>query len=160
MKNNLAPIFFLIVSLLSGCGNGAEGRRYQNLEEFRASTDSSWIYSIDGIPRDASDIEVRSDIESGLGILSYRTHERSFAIEHFGMNRLDPHLRADVVGGGVFDAKEMEEIYFFCYKNHSALGDEKGAKLVGEIVFVSDSGDSQYYWNSRSTTLYQKACGK
>lgn len=147
-----------VIFLLFGCARESEVRKYKNVQDLKRSTDSSWISSIDAIPLDASNIEVRSEVEMGLGMLSYQTRDKINTVEKFGFKKLSPLHRDLVIDNMLFRSKTMGEIYYLCNSRSVPLDDAGNKQTYAEIFYIGDSVNTQYHWNSLSSDLYKRLC--
>lgn len=146
----------LVAAVLVGCGSQESPRFYATLNDFRNSPDFSWMAARGAIPDDASDINVFSDVETGLGLVSYETTDKLAAINALGLNKLNVD-KLNLINRNIgFGAGEMHEIYFGCKRNDIYIGKE--VIVNKEVIFAGSSNGRQYQWNSRTGGIYRVLC--
>lgn len=110
----------------------------------------------DAIPRDASSIEVRSDADTGLVLISYKVKGNLSSIDRFGMTRLGAQNYSNVLNKLGFTRPQPREIYYRCNSRSAVLGKEK--IISKEVIFVGNDGATRFYWNSTSGEVVNLLC--
>lgn len=148
-------LLFMIL-LATGCTDNQAVRKYRNAHEFTQSPDSSWVMLGDAIPRDASNIEVRSDADTGLVLISYKVKDSLSSIDRLDMTRLGAQNYSNVLNKLGFTRPKPREIYYRCNSRSTALGNEK--IISKEVIFIGNDGATRFYWNSTSEELVNLLC--
>lgn len=154
VSRSIFLLFGLI--LIVGCKNGFDFREYSSSEELMQSSDASWIAYEQAIPAGSFDIEVRSDAETGLVLISYVIPEKTGGGESSGMARLPTAFYSDVLGRLGFTRPNPDRIYYKCNSTKISFGDVEHDSH--EIIFTGYSDNVGYYWNSLGGRIFNLLC--
>ncbi|HHZ23759.1 TPA: hypothetical protein HH296_15185 [Xanthomonas vasicola pv. zeae] len=140
---------------LSGCAPYDAPRSYKDLESLERSNDFSVSASLGGMPSDATEIDVYSDIDSGLTMMSYETSQSVAVSEVF--DRQLPAGQYQLVQDNVgFAGATIVEIRYRC--------DSREVKASGkqlkyqQVVFLGAASGRQYRWSSVNPDIYRRLC--
>lgn len=145
----------LLLLALSGCAPYDAPRAYKDLESLKRSNDFSASVSLGAMPSDAGDIEVYSDIDSGLVLISYKTSEGVFVSKGFG-RQLSAGLYRLVQENLGFVDVTISDIRYACESREVKAGGE--LLKYQQVAFLGQSSGRQYRWNSVNPDVYRKLC--
>ncbi|MCF8823104.1 hypothetical protein, partial [Xanthomonas campestris] len=155
VKMSRSTLFSFALLALSGCAPYDAPRSYKDLESLKRSNDFSVSASLGGIPSDATEIDVYSDIDSGLTMMSYKTAQSVAVSEVF--NRRLPAGQYQLVQDNVgFAGATIVDIRYGCESREVKASDE--SLKYQQVVFLGAASGRQYRWNSVNPDIYRKLC--
>ncbi|NJB92549.1 hypothetical protein [Xanthomonas arboricola] len=140
---------------LSSCAPYDAPRSYKDLESLERSNDFSVSASLGGIPRDAAEIDVYSDIDSGLTMMSCKTAQSVAGSEVF--DRQLPAGQYRLVQDNVgFAGATIVDIRYECESREVKASGE--SLKYQQVMFLGAASGRQYRWNSVSPNIYRRLC--
>ncbi|MCM5564542.1 hypothetical protein, partial [Xanthomonas hortorum] len=119
------------------------------------SNDFSVSASLGGIPSDATEIDVYSDIDSGLTMMSYKTAQSVAVPEVF--DRQLPAGQYQLVQDNVgFAGATIVDIRYGCESREVKASGE--SLKYQQVVFLGAASGRQYRWNSVNPDIYRRLC--
>ncbi|CAD1790785.1 hypothetical protein XSP_001746 [Xanthomonas euroxanthea] len=140
---------------LSGCAPYGAPRIYKDLESLERSNDFSVSASLGGMPSDATEIDVYSDIDSGLTMMSYKTAQSVAVSEVF--DRQLPAGQYQLVQDNVgFAGATIVDIRYGCESREVKASGE--SLKYQQVVFLGAASGRQYRWNNVNPDIYSRLC--
>ncbi|UUF03343.1 hypothetical protein [Xanthomonas hortorum] len=150
-----AKILLFALLTLSGCAPYDAPRIYKDLESLETSNDFSVSASLGGIPSDATEIDVYSDIDSGLTMMSFKTAQSVTVSELFDrqLPAVQYHLVQDNVG---FAGATIVDIRYGCESREVKASGE--SLKYQKVVFLGATSGRRYRWNNVNPDIYSRLC--
>ncbi|MEA9580738.1 hypothetical protein VC218_18110 [Xanthomonas nasturtii] len=155
VKMSRSTLLWFALLAFSGCALYDAPRNYKDLESLKRSNDFSVLASLGGTPGDATEIDVYSDIDSGLAMISYKTAQSISVSEVF--DRRLPAGQYKLVQDNVgFAGATIVDIRYGCESREVKASGE--SLKYQQVVFLGAASGRQYRWDSVNPDVYRRLC--